>query len=310
MWLKHLWNRFLGQPATRRGPRSGAKRLCRRLSVEQLEGRDCPASPTSPTAATVGDLIADINAANLAGGSNTIILEAGATFTLSAAYSYGNGLPAIAANDNLTIIGNNDTIQRKAKDTTSFRLFDVSPGASLTLANLTLQGGLSRGGDGTRGAGGGAGAGGGIYVEGSTTDPSGVSVPGGTANLTNVTLIGNTAQGGNGSNDQVIRINRLSGSPIIVGPGAGGDGLGGGIYVGAGASLTMHLCSLSGNTANGGSGGTYKGTHASDGVGEGGGLYLDAGAVVGIDAATLAQISHNHASTSNPDIYGAYTIIT
>jgi hypothetical protein len=71
----------------------------------------------------------------------------------------------------------------------------------------------------------------------------------------------------------------------------------------------MHLCSASGNTASGGSGGNHKGTHASDGVGEGGGLYLAAGAAVFIDAATLAKISNNHASTSDPDIYGAYTII-
>jgi hypothetical protein len=302
MWLKHLWNRFLGQPATRRGTRSGAKRPCRRLFLEQLETREVPASVT---AASVTDLIADINAANLAGGSNTITLAAGATFTLSAAYSYGNGLPAIAANDNLTIIGNNDIIQRKAKDTTAYRLFDVSAGASLTLANLTLQGGLARGSDGGNfGAPGGPGLGGGIYVEGSTTDPSGVSVPGGTANLTNVTLTGNTAEGGNGSNNQVL----IRG--VLRGPGAGGDGVGGGIYVGGGGSLTMHLCSVSGNSATGGSGGTYKKTHASDGVGEGGGLYLAAGAVVGIDAVTLAQISKNHASTSNPDIFGDYTIIT
>jgi hypothetical protein len=278
--------------------------------------------PASYTAASVADLIADINAANLAGGSNTITLAAGATFTLAAAADKsGDGLPMIAANDNLSFLGNNDTIQRKPTSTAAFRLFEVSAGASLTLANLTLQGGLAGegggiyssgsltltgctvqnnqaiGADGDRGGPGGAGLGGGIYVAG------------GTANLTNVTLSGNTAQGGNGSNDRVAVINLRGGYPYR-GPGAGGDGLGGGIYVGDGGSLTMHLCSVSGNTATGGSGGNYKGTHASDGVGEGGGLYLAAGAAVGIDAATLAQISKNHASTSNPDIDGAYTIIT
>jgi hypothetical protein len=259
--------------------------------------------PASVTAASVTDLIADINAANLAGGSNTITLAAGATFTLT------GGELFIAANDNLTIIGKNDTIQRStAKNTPAFRLFYVSAGASLTLANLTLQGGLDRGVDGTRGGPGGAGLRGGIYVEGSMTDPSGVSVAGGTANLTNVTLSGNTAQGGNGSNLRVT-IPNIRGGPTSRGPGAGGAGQGGGIYVGDGGSLTMHLCSLSGNTATGGSGGTYQKTHASDGVGEGGGLYLATGAVVGIDAVTLAQISNNRASTSYPDIDGAYTII-
>jgi hypothetical protein len=72
----------------------------------------------------------------------------------------------------------------------------------------------------------------------------------------------------------------------------------------------MHLCTVSGNTATGGSGGSSHHTHASDGVGEGGGLFLATGAVVGIDAKTLAQISNNSASTSNPDIDGSYTIIT
>ena len=81
------------------------------------------------------------------------------------------------------------------------------------------------------------------------------------------------------------------------------------IYVGYGGSLTMHLCSLSGNTATGGSGGSYKGTKASDGVGEGGGLYLAAGAAVSLDAFTVAHATNNHASTSDPDIYGPYTAL-
>jgi hypothetical protein len=37
---------------------------------------------------------------------------------------------------------------------------------------------------------------------------------------------------------------------------------------------------------------------------------VEAGGVVGIDAYTLAHITNNHASTSFPDIYGNYTIIT
>ena len=54
------------------------------------------------------------------------------------------GLPVIAANDNLTIVGNGDTIERStAAGTPAFRLFDVAAGASLTLQNLTLQGGLA-----------------------------------------------------------------------------------------------------------------------------------------------------------------------
>jgi hypothetical protein len=243
--------------------------------VEQLEDRTVL---SSYTAASVSVLVADINAANAAGGANTITLAPGKTFTLTSGELY------IAANDNLTIIGNNDTIQRStAGKTPDFRLFEVSAGASLTLSDMTLTGGMARGRDGTRGAAGGDGLGGGILVEG-------------TANLTNVTLSGNTAQGGNGSSQLFEPSNRP------VGPGAGGNGLGGGIYVDNGGSLTMHLCSASGNKAIGGSGGTIYGTKASDGVGEGAALYLNAGAAVFIDAATLAKISIS-------DIYGTYTPI-
>src|SRR5437868_1873334 len=74
--------------------------------IEQLESRRLLASFT---AASVADLIADINAANAAGGSNTINLAAGSTFKLTAVdnNNYGpNGLPVIASGDNLTILGN------------------------------------------------------------------------------------------------------------------------------------------------------------------------------------------------------------
>ena len=65
------------------------------------------------TAKSVSELIADINAANQAGGSNTIVLAAGKTFTLTAVDNTtdgANGLPVIAANNKLTILGNGATI--------------------------------------------------------------------------------------------------------------------------------------------------------------------------------------------------------
>jgi hypothetical protein len=99
----------------------------------------------SYTAASVPDLIADISKANSHGGSNTITLVAGNTFTLTAVDNTTDGptgLPVIAANDNLTIQGKGATIARStAAGTPNFRLFDVALGASLTLANVTLQGG-------------------------------------------------------------------------------------------------------------------------------------------------------------------------
>ena len=92
-----------GNEAARPGtPAAGA--AGRPHGAEQLHGGDGR------------DLINDINAANAAGGSNTITLVAGTTFTLTAVDNTtdgsGNGLPVIAANDNLTIQGNGDTIAR------------------------------------------------------------------------------------------------------------------------------------------------------------------------------------------------------
>src|SRR2546423_433849 len=102
MWLTTRWQRCLGQPAT--GRPQPARRRSLRLTLEQLEDRTVP---SSFTAGSVSDLIADINAANLAGGANTITLIAGKTFTLT-----DTALPVIAATDNLSIAGNGDTVGR------------------------------------------------------------------------------------------------------------------------------------------------------------------------------------------------------
>src|SRR5437899_7102154 len=142
MWLGKLCQRWLGRTDGMREPPTPRRRGLR-LTLEQLEDGTVP---SSFTAASVSDLIADINAANAAGGSNTITLVAGTTFTLTAVDNTtdgATGLPVIAANDNLSIVGNGDTIERKASGSTpAFRLLDVAAGAALTLQNLTLQGGL------------------------------------------------------------------------------------------------------------------------------------------------------------------------
>jgi hypothetical protein len=58
---------------------------------------------------------------------------AGTAFTLTAVDNTtdgATGLPVIAANDTLTIVGNGDTIQRStASGIPAFRLFDVASGA-------------------------------------------------------------------------------------------------------------------------------------------------------------------------------------
>ncbi len=359
MWLAKLRNlvlaaRTLNQPVHQR------RRT--RLRLEQLEGR---ALPAAFTAASVSDLIADINAANAAGGSNTITLAAGSTFTLTAANNATDGptgLPVIAANDNLIFRGNGDTVSRSSNaGTPAFRLLDVAAGASLTLENMTLQGGLALDSvvqaDGTpiyvwaeggaiynQGAltlsgvtmqkntaqglasigYGGPAAGGGIYSGGSLTVQSstvqynqalggegnssgfgsgfggsgaggGIFIAGGTAALDNITLYSNTAQGGDGGSANGRQNAEFGGK------GFGGDGLGGGLYV-AGGTVSLNGTSANHNTAKGGHG------QAADGVGQGGGFYFAATTSVLLDAFTQAHTTHNSASTSDPDIFGFYTL--
>jgi hypothetical protein len=112
-----------------------------RPRLEALEDR---CLPSTFNAATASDLIADIKAANLHGGANTIVLTAPTTspYVLTARDNFtngNNGLPVIAPGDALTIQGNGDTIERSTvTGTPAFRLFDVANGASLTLENMTL----------------------------------------------------------------------------------------------------------------------------------------------------------------------------
>jgi hypothetical protein len=254
-----------------------------RLACEQLEDRTVPSNLL--TAANVTDLINDINYANAHPGSYTIALVAGNTYTLTAADNAtdgGNGLPVIAASDNLTIQGNGDTIARNtAAGTPTFRLFDVAPGASLTLANVTVEGGTAQRGGGiyssgsltleagtliqrnqSIGAPGQASGWGGYYwlIPGGDGDGGGVFVAAGTATLTNVTLSSNSAQGGQGAvtPDGLMSVKA-------------GSGLGGALCVaGGGVSLTNSI--LSANSAQGGQGGR-------PGSGWGGGLFVTGGTV-------------------------------
>src|SRR5262249_38699969 len=116
-----------------------------RLHIERLEDRTVPASYSADN---VPELIAAINAANQTAEADTITLAAGATYTLTEVNNTtegSNGLPAIAANEDLTIIGNGAIVERcVASGTPAFRLFSVAAGASLTAQNLTLQGGLEQ----------------------------------------------------------------------------------------------------------------------------------------------------------------------
>jgi hypothetical protein len=116
-----------------------------------------------------------------------------------------------------------------------------------------------------------------------------VYVVSGTVTLSGTTLNGNVAQGGNGG----------SGSGLS----RGGSGLGGGLYVGGG-TVTLTGDTLQSNKA-------HAGTGAPPFLGQGGGIYIiPAETGVSIDAATVAQVTGNTASSGAAfdDIVGPYTL--
>jgi hypothetical protein len=299
-----------------------------RFAIERLEGRTLFASYT---AASVADLIANINAANQSSQADTITLVAGKTFSLTAAAvdteSIGpSGMPTImAGGGGLTILGNGDTIERSgAAGTPGFRLFEVGAGGSLTLKNLTLQGGFSTGAHTFAGQP--PAQGGAIYSQGAL-------------NLESVTVQNNTAQGRSGFlawgglaqgadgqggglysagslslTDCTIRNNRAIGGQgldkawyTITGSGGtgtfvtvytgtvGGNAAGGGIYVASGTAAIL-TTTMTANSAIAGTGGNGKGTSSADGV------YIGSTASVGIDTFSKKLLKRT-------DIFGKYQSI-
>jgi predicted outer membrane repeat protein len=308
MTLTALWQRWLNRPVARhRGHPTPQRRA--RLGLECLEGREVPASYT---AATVPELIARIDAANLSAEADTITLAPGKIFTLTAVNntSYGywaNGLPVIAAaGGGLTIVGNGDAIERSTNGKTpDFRLFDVQAGASLTLEDLTLQGGSNS-------------VGGAIYNRGTLT-MNGVTVQkniaanggaiysSGSLRLQDCLIQDNQAVGSDGSDGARALWSKRDGY-FYFPPSPGGWGLGGGVYV-AGGTAELLGTTVTRNTAKGGLGGQgkYGLPNAPDGFGQGGGLYIASYAAVVLDAFTATHVTANTADL-DPDIYGIVTI--
>jgi hypothetical protein len=276
-WLQDRTRGFAGQ--RRRAHSSPRRRTTFRPQLEALEGRTLP---STYYAATAADLIADINAANRHGGTNTIVLTAPTTspYVLTAVNNTtdgATGTPVIAGPkklpDDLTIIGNGDTIERStASGTPAFRLFDVASGASLTLENVTLQNGFALGSgvsaeggaiynqgtlalsqvmiqeNNASGVAGYAGAGGGIWSNGPLT-------------LHNSAILANSATGD------------LNGN--------GGNAYGGGIYMAGG---TADITGTAFGNANGSGGNTARGGYNASspyggGSAYGGAVYVAGGTV-------------------------------
>ncbi len=275
-WLRPLHNRLFGlrtRKIARRVRRVGLGLECleTRLTPSTVtlnvnDNRDVLDNAANVTVSGLGSQVSlrdAINAANntAAGDTYVINLQANATYDLTQIdnYWYGpDGLPAISSN--IILQGNGATIQRDSTATNDFRLFYVSGGlsglaaGSLTLDNLTLQGGVAKGGDGAaNGGGGGMGAGGAVFNQG-------------TLSLDGVTLSGNTAQGGDGG---------ASGSSGGGGGGIGsnangnqGGGFGGAFPGGSGG------VGGAGSFGGGGGGGGFQANGSPGGAsgGNGGGL--------------------------------------
>jgi len=326
---------------TEQAPRKARqhRRPAFRPRLEVLEDRALPSAYYAPNTLA---LIADITAANTAGGANTISLTAptSSPYVLTAVnnslinpYSpngFGtNGLPFIAAKDNLTILGNGDTIERSTTVRPLFRLLDVASGASLTLENLTLQGGRVEGGyrgpggpvDDPGGPGYGAAEGGAIYNQGTLV-------------LNGVTVQGNVAAGAfpdgwaaGGGIFSLYGSVTLEGGTIVQNNEAEASGWPSNAYGGGlaaiGGTVTVTNATLKNNTARAGVEGGYAyggGLYASDatlnltkatldgnaaglygqGYGYGGGLFLDADyGTATLTAATLTSctVQGNSAGT-------------
>lgn len=313
MWFHSLLASWKSGPSRGRRPQPPPARLV----LEHLEDRMLP---SNYSAASVSDLVADINAANTASGANTITLTAATSpYVLTAAdnKTHGfTGLPVITGKDKLTIIGNGATIEPTTSLTGSMRFFDFDANSSLTLENLTLQGGGASG----QGKSAEAGEGGAIYSKGALTlidvtvqnniaqgnyssnNPSGDGAGGGIYSSGTLTLEGSTIQ-----NNQALGSYGYSGL-------AGGNGLGGGVYIADGTAILTGDTVLA-NVAGGGDGGrggydTLSGPDptfgTSAGNGLGGGLYVAGGTVaLNSDLFTSNVARGGAVFASNTQDYGA-----
>jgi hypothetical protein len=263
-------------------------------SDDNVIERDAGNSFETDTLGSTVTLRDALKAAANTGGRATINLAAGATYLFHAAdygsqnadnYWYGpNALPAISST--VIINGNGANLQRPSTETNdtahALRFFYVSgglsglPAGSLTLNNLTLQGGFAKGGDSRQG-GGGLGAGGAIFNQGTLT-------------LNDVKLTANTAQGGSSG----AGAGSLGGGGIgqdAQGESGGGFGgtLAGGPFGGSGSSggggggFSSSATSKNGAGQSGFGGAGFSGGQGGDGGGSGNGASLTVGGGFGGD---------------------------
>ena len=161
-------------------------------------------------------------------------------------------IPAPTGNNGLTISAQQSGLANDVSFTQ--RVFSVNNGASLSLSDLTLSGGLARGGNGgtpggrSAGGGGAMGAGGAIFADRATLS------------ITDVTFMNNQAVGGNGT---------FSASSSSSGGGAGGGGMAANGGGGSGSSSAGNPGGAGGGP-NGGAAGGSNGISGGLGGGAGG----------------------------------------
>jgi hypothetical protein len=143
------------------------------------------------------------------------------SFDLSLVGDHALGPAAFAITSDITVqgpSGSNGVTLARANTAGAMRLFNVLPGATLTVRNLTLRNGLAQGGRGGDSLGDGAGGG--------AAGVGGAIFNCGTVNVISSTLVDNQAVGGDGGNTDVIhtfdRDHRYGGSG---GGGLDGDGV-------------------------------------------------------------------------------------
>ena len=168
-----------------------------------------------------------ITAANAAGSADTITFAAGAngTITLTSA------LPVLANNGKLTITGNGRT-NTIVSGNNAVRVFQVAPGATVTISGLMITNGTGV-------------AGGGIKNDGGTLTVTSCAISGNSAPHDDV--FGNS--GGGIYNDGTLTVTNSTVS------GNTADFFGGGIFNGQLRSLTVNDSTISGNSASAFAGG-------------------------------------------------------
>ena len=253
------------------GRRTHGARRCS-PDLESLEDRQLLAVFTPQANAADGSpksLRAAIIQANSNGQDNTIELQAG-VYQLTIANTIGQDNGAAQGDLDLTGAGHTITIQGAGSNRTRIdggsidRIFKIYPGVTAIIRDLTIARGLALD-PGPSGA-----------VPLTETAAGGGIFNSGTTELDRVQIENCAAVGGNGASG-------TAGSPAGA---AGDDAYGGGIY--NRGTLTLNQCSLTVNSASGGTGGTGgTSTDPSGAGGAGGSAY--AGGIFSIGSLTISQ---------------------